>query len=211
MDKSEKRYMTKDLADMLGVEAVTIRKYALALEKAGYEIDRSDGKNRSFSERDAMAFKYLQTLRSRTGITVESAAEVVAARNNADTQNGGSIVRSGKDEISDRYDERYAELLARFAELTEIVRQHTAVAAVLPSPQAQRMERLNERITERKVERLLRKEALEEWVKKPLAERTRRVGFFRREEDTVACDRFVQQYIDDNFELRIKTEYGIDT
>lgn len=93
MNDIETKYTTKDLADMLGVEAVTIRKYALALEKAGYDIDRSDGKNRSYSERDAMAFKYMQTIRSRTGITVEAAADVVATKNKTDIANNGSIVR----------------------------------------------------------------------------------------------------------------------
>jgi len=53
MNDMERRYTTKDIADMLGVEAVTIRKYALALEKAGYIVDRINGKNRAYSERDA--------------------------------------------------------------------------------------------------------------------------------------------------------------
>ncbi|MDR0268179.1 hypothetical protein [Paenibacillus sp.] len=42
MNELEIRYSTKDIADKLGVEAVTVRKYALALERAGYSIDKID-------------------------------------------------------------------------------------------------------------------------------------------------------------------------
>ncbi len=103
----DRRYTTRDLAEMLGVEAVTVRKYARALEKAGYSIDRSDGKNRSYSERDVMAFKYLQSIRARTSITVDEAAALIYQKNMTDTEQVTSIGHSEGEAIQQQYDERY--------------------------------------------------------------------------------------------------------
>lgn len=73
-------HTTKDMAAMLGIETVTVRKYALALEKAGYIISRDDKDRRTYSDVDAMALQQLFTLRERSGMTVEKSAEMVASR-----------------------------------------------------------------------------------------------------------------------------------
>ncbi|MDT2262665.1 hypothetical protein P7H12_01920 [Paenibacillus larvae] len=72
-------HTTKDMAAMLGIETVTVRKYALALEKAGYIISRDDKDRRTYSDVDAMALQQLFTLRERSGMTVEKSAEMVAS------------------------------------------------------------------------------------------------------------------------------------
>lgn len=209
MNDIELKYATKDLADMLGVEPVTVRKYALALEKAGYVIDRSDGKNRSYSERDAMAFKYLQSIRTRTSITVDEAAHLIVQRNNADTASGGSIVRSDDGQISESY-ERYIELTMKVEQLMEIVRQQSAATTALPTPEQHRIDRLNDRLTERRIERQLKREALDLWAAKSEAERMKKVGLFRKEENIEARDRYVRDYIDEHYEQRMKEAYGYE-
>lgn len=201
MNETEVRYTTKDIADRLGVEAVTVRKYALALEKAGYNIDRSDGKNRSYNATDVMAFQYMQSIRSQTSITVEEAANLVAHKNNVATAADTSIVHSEGEASQERYDQL-------------IMMMHQLLAAqqaapTLPSPEELRAQRLNERLIERKIERQLEREALDAWAAKPEGERMRKTGIFRKEEDATARDRFVRDYVDEHYEERIRNAYDL--
>ncbi|MEE4565937.1 DUF3967 domain-containing protein [Paenibacillus polymyxa] len=71
---------TADMARFLDVQAVTVRKYATALEKAGYLFERIDGKNREYNEQDVTIMKELTTLCNRSGLGVEKAAFVVVTR-----------------------------------------------------------------------------------------------------------------------------------
>lgn len=201
MDELEIRYTTKDIADKLGVEAVTVRKYALALEKAGYNIDRSDGKNRSYSATDVMAFQYMQSIRAQTSITVEEAANLVAHKNNTATAAETDIVRSEADPLRDQY-------TAILAAVQQLIATQQA-APTLPSPEELRLERINDRLTERRIERQLEREALDLWAAIPAKERMRKVGLFRKEEDIEARDRFVRDYVDERYEERIRDAYGI--
>jgi DNA-binding transcriptional MerR regulator len=201
------RYTTKDIADMLNVEAVTIRKYALALEKAGYIIERSDGKNRTYNDKDAMAFKYLQSIRSRTSITVEEAASLIVQRNNTDTDQVVNIGRSDSSALPTQYDERYDALASQVRQLVTLLTEQQQLAAALPSETEQRSQRIDERLTERRIERQLEREALDRWKVLPETQRTKKVGLFRREEDTSARELFVRDYIDEHFEQRIREAY----
>ncbi|WP_274653794.1 hypothetical protein [Paenibacillus humicola] len=74
--------------------------------------------------------------------------------------------------------------------------------------QQQREEILNSRLTERRIQQQLNQEALELWATKPEAERLRKIGWFRKEEDTAARDRFVRDYIDEHYESRLRAAYG---
>lgn len=206
MNDMERRYTTRDLAEMLGVEAVTVRKYALALEKAGYSIDRSDGKNRSYNERDVMAFKYLQSIRARTSITVDEAAALINQKNMTDTERVTIVDHSEGEAIHRQYDERYDLLMAKMEQI--LANQQAAPA--LSGPAELRSERLNERMTERRIERQLEREALDLWVAKPETERMKKVGLFKKEEDTSARDRFVRDYVDEHYDDRIRKAYGYD-
>ncbi|MFC5649445.1 hypothetical protein ACFPYJ_09925 [Paenibacillus solisilvae] len=136
MSDYEIRYSTKDIADMLGIEAVTVRKYALALKRAGYVINRSDGKNRSYSERDAMAFKFLQSIRARTSVTVEEAAMVTVQRGKTDMVTAQHIERNEGEVLQVRYDGRY-DILA-----SEMLKIRTNIEAV-KDMNVEQTERLN--------------------------------------------------------------------
>lgn len=208
MSDMEKRYTTRELADMLGVEAVTIRKYALALEKYGFSVYRSDGKNRSFSESDVMVFQQLKTLRERSGVNVETAAQLVASKQNTDTQKNVSIVHNDDITLQDQYDQRYEVLEAK---IEQLLAMQQAAALALPSPEQLRAERLNEHLAERKVERQLEREALDLWAAKPDSERLQRASLFRKVENTTARDRFIRDYIDEHYEERIRKAYDLWT
>lgn len=70
-----------------------------------------------------------------------------------------------------------------------------------------RIRRVDERLTERRIGQQLRAEAQEAWNAKPETERMRKAGLFRKEEDVAARDRFIQKYVDDHYEQRIRETY----
>ncbi|WP_336775373.1 MerR family transcriptional regulator [Paenibacillus sp. MMO-58] len=209
-----KRYTSKEVADLLGIEAVTVRKYSLALEKFGYNVERSDGKNRDFSERDVMALKYLQTIRARTSITVDEAAQLVANRELNDMHSESNIVRSVEDafsgDIIKRYETRYSELERSVEQFVTVTAaqlkqlQETYATEAIRLAEEHRLQQINDRIAERRVIRQLEREALQEWQKKPLTERMRKVGLFRKEEDLAARELFVRDYVDERFDQQLR-------
>ncbi|MDN4081319.1 MerR family transcriptional regulator [Paenibacillus polymyxa] len=118
---------TADVASFLGVKPVTVRKYATALEKAGYIVERSDSNNRSYTEKDAMMMKELATLCKDSGISIEKGATLVAAKN---------IRLSGATEVvaataENRYDERYDQALELLRQMSEYSKQQAGDIASL--------------------------------------------------------------------------------
>lgn len=73
-----------------------------------------------------------------------------------------------------------------------------------------RQKRITERITERRVEVRLEEEAITLWDAKPEIERLKKVSWFRKEEDLAKRSIFVKQYVNENFENRLKEAYGLD-
>jgi benzoyl-CoA reductase/2-hydroxyglutaryl-CoA dehydratase subunit BcrC/BadD/HgdB len=91
--------------------------------------------------------------------------------------------------------------------LGQLLQNKQQVAATLSDPAQQRLDRLNERIAERRVENKLRDEAEEIWNAKPVAERMKKVGLIRKAEDMAARERFIRKYIDEHFETRLRAAY----
>ncbi|MEK4240360.1 MerR family transcriptional regulator, partial [Paenibacillus sp. FSL H7-0714] len=85
---------TKEISEILGVKAVTVRKYAGELEKAGYSVIKSESGHREFSEEDATAFRHMKALCEQSGMTVELAAKVVAAKHLKATESIAPMVIS---------------------------------------------------------------------------------------------------------------------
>lgn len=76
-------------------------------------------------------------------------------------------------------------------------------------PAQERQTKLTDEITKRRVEALLRKEALELWAQKSDSERLKKTGLFRKEEDINKRDAFIEGYIAEHYELKLKSEYGL--
>lgn len=74
----------------------------------------------------------------------------------------------------------------------------------------QRIDRLNSELIKHRIKRQLEHEALEQWTAKPEVEKMKKAGWFRKEEDTAARDRFVRDYIDDHYEAYLKASYGLN-
>ncbi|MEK4671068.1 MerR family transcriptional regulator [Niallia sp. FSL R7-0271] len=79
----------------------------------------------------------------------------------------------------------------------------------LPSPEEQKETRFQEMVVRRRVEAALENEAIELWSTKPESERLKKVGLFRKEEDFNKRYEFIRSYINENYEKRLKKEFGL--
>lgn len=164
---------TADVASFLGVKAVTVRKYALALEKAGYLVERSDSNNRTYSEKDAMVMRELATLCKDIGLSVEKAAMAVAAKHMrflSDTGDGNMPVLGDEN----RYDERYDQAIELLKQMAEHSQQQAGDMASIRAEmqlQSESIEALQRELAETK--RLLAASSERKWW-----------NFFRRREES---------------------------
>lgn len=126
---------TKEISENLGVKPVTVRKYAGELEKAGYIVAKDDSGHRVFSEKDATAFRHMKTLCEQSGMTVELAAKVVAAKYSGASESVAPVPVPSEAQALERYDERYNTLLDALEQMSE----HNRV-------QAEQVERLHKRM-----------------------------------------------------------------
>lgn len=67
---NNKSYSTGQVAKLISVEPVTVRKYAQMLEDKGYSFEKDNKGWRCFKETDLNALKHLSTLRNK-GLSVE--------------------------------------------------------------------------------------------------------------------------------------------
>ncbi|MDP7981418.1 DUF3967 domain-containing protein [Bacillus sp. WLY-B-L8] len=72
-------YSPGDVAEQLGIQSSTLRKYADVLEKEGYTFLKNDRGHRKYRESDVMVFRKLILLKSDTDMTLESATKQVVA------------------------------------------------------------------------------------------------------------------------------------
>ncbi|MMZ58441.1 hypothetical protein D1872_204220 [compost metagenome] len=161
---------TKEISEILGVKTVTVRKYAAALEKAGYIVQRDGNGNRVYTQNDATAFRELQALCERSGMTVETSAEVIATRYlRATADQETSIIPAGEQSVM-RHDPRYEELINTINNLvtqnSQILEQNERIQQRMAEQNANLTEIMRE-VTETK--RLLienRKKSWKFWERK---------------------------------------------
>jgi hypothetical protein len=98
------------------------------------------------------------------------------------------------------------------SQLSEMKIQYDEILKKLPdskSKEEEREERFKGMIAKRRVEYQLEQEALIKWSIKPEEERIKKVGWFKKEENQEERDRFIKDYINMNFENRLKNELGL--
>jgi DNA-binding transcriptional MerR regulator len=127
----EKALTSKDIAAMIGIAESTVRKYAAALEDAGYPFLK-DGAGekaaRIFTESDAMVIRHLKELREKTNIPVEQAAQLVASKHpKGMTQTMSFNAMAEKTDydtvisaVNERHEERYTLLEEKMDSLMEL-------------------------------------------------------------------------------------------
>src|SRR5437763_5067393 len=96
---------TKEIADTLKISESAVRKYALALEKAGYEFEKS-GTARLFKHHDIETFRMINKLTENSKLNVEHAVAVVMTRNTQVTSSvaGVNAVVPTDQEIMNQHD-----------------------------------------------------------------------------------------------------------
>lgn len=123
---------SKDVSDMLGMKPVTVRKYCLALESAGYSVKRDANGNREFTELDVMVIREVQALQNKTGVSVQRCADVIAGRHNRPSENVAPAVI---EQSETQYAERYGDVMEIMRSQQELIQR-----------QADELERLHKRM-----------------------------------------------------------------
>ncbi|MGG4042371.1 DUF3967 domain-containing protein [Bacillus smithii] len=86
---NEPAYWSKEVAEALKISDSTLRKWAMTLEKFGYEFIRGANNSRAFVERDIIALRRMKELIQNRGVTVRNAAQAVISSLEPTTGTGG--------------------------------------------------------------------------------------------------------------------------
>ncbi|PEV76257.1 DUF3967 domain-containing protein [Bacillus cereus] len=72
-------YSPGDVAEQLGIQSSTLRKYADVLEKEGYTFIKNERGHRKYRESDVMVFRKIINLKSDTNMTLENATKQIVS------------------------------------------------------------------------------------------------------------------------------------
>lgn len=100
----------KDMANILNIKPVTVRKYSEILERAGYVITRSESGRRQYTQKDATVFVQMKELCERSGMTIEAAANYVVAHDMKENGTIATLEISPPEQSVIQYEERYNEI-----------------------------------------------------------------------------------------------------
>ncbi|HDR7690278.1 TPA: DUF3967 domain-containing protein [Bacillus toyonensis] len=92
-------YSPGDVAEQLGIQSSTLRKYADVLEKEGYTFIKNERGHRKYRESDVMVFRKVITLKNDTDMTLENATKQIVS-----WHQGIEVLTLERDEI-ERYEE----------------------------------------------------------------------------------------------------------
>lgn len=70
-------YSPSDVAEQLGIQSSTLRKYADVLEKEGYTFIKNERGHRKYRESDVMVFRKVINLKNDTDMTLENATKQI--------------------------------------------------------------------------------------------------------------------------------------
>ncbi|MEC2872437.1 DUF3967 domain-containing protein [Bacillus bombysepticus] len=72
-------YSPGDVAEQLGIQSSTLRKYADVLEKEGYTFIKNERGHRKYRESDVMVFRKVINLKNDTDMTLEHATKQIVS------------------------------------------------------------------------------------------------------------------------------------
>ncbi|HDR7636171.1 TPA: DUF3967 domain-containing protein [Bacillus mycoides] len=72
-------YSPGDVAEQLGIQSSTLRKYADVLEKEGYTFIKNERGHRKYRESDVMVFRKVINLKNDTDMTLENATKQIVS------------------------------------------------------------------------------------------------------------------------------------
>lgn len=132
--------------------------------------------------------------------------------NHKETTNAPQIVdmEALKDKLLEELKGSFEEIAA--SQSLELKQHYETLFKQLPKPRSvedEKEERFQEMVARRRVETQLEEEAINMWSTKPDNERFKKVGWFKKEEDFIARDRFVRTYVNQHFAERLREELGL--
>ncbi|MCQ6281307.1 MerR family transcriptional regulator [Bacillus sp. EB600] len=123
-------YATKDIAKIVGIQNQKVRKYAQALEKAGYKFTRNDRGFRVFTDIDVPLIQEIIKLSYDTGMNIEQIALKVVKQQNSNTDSTipliSEVAEPMQNEVKTSHllnieDERYKTLLDEIGSLKQLI------------------------------------------------------------------------------------------
>lgn len=216
----DKTFTTQQVAENLGIGRSTLNKYCRSLEEDGYSFYKDDNDYRAYTEHDVMALRELKEMLSKN-VDYNSAIKTISIKYQRDVTNINiaTVTTPEESRFESRYAEFFMEQLKRqdekidqliqvnrqMAEMMDAQRQ-LAVTAVQDNRQA----KVTDWITQRRIELELEEEAAKLWEQKPENEKYKKKGWFGKKEDIEAKQTYMNKYILDNLEARLKRAYGIE-
>lgn len=117
----KKLYAVKDIAGLLDIQTVTLKKYCQLLENEGYRFSRNERNHRQYMDEDVIVLKKLLEVKEEPGITLENAAKQVVIWND------GIEVIPDKRYKSDDTDDTASELAIQAQVVKELHEQRQTI------------------------------------------------------------------------------------
>ena len=114
-------YSPSDLCAMLNIRESTLRKYAVQLEKVGWNFAKNSNGHRQYTDTDIMAIRRVIQAKDKSDITLEKAAKQVVSMLKGEYASVPAMIDEG-------IEERYSDDIK---ELKEIVQKQTEFIKVL--------------------------------------------------------------------------------
>ncbi|KFM95364.1 DUF3967 domain-containing protein [Bacillus clarus] len=127
-------YSPGDVAEQLGIQSSTLRKYADVLEKEGYTFIKNERGHRKYRESDVMVFRKVINLKNDTNMTLENATKQIVS-----WHQGVEVLPLERQEI-----ERYEEPDFNATTLQTMLQDQNAVI----EKQNELLQELNKRLVE---------------------------------------------------------------
>ncbi|MDA2101895.1 DUF3967 domain-containing protein [Bacillus cereus] len=127
-------YSPGDVAEQLGIQSSTLRKYADVLEKEGYTFIKNERGHRKYRESDVMVLRKVINLKNDTDMTLENATKQIVS-----WHQGVEVLPLERHEV-----ERYEELDFNATPLQAMIQEQKEVI----EKQNELLEELTKRLTE---------------------------------------------------------------
>lgn len=221
MNNSEEfGYFSKTVAERLGVATDTLRSWSLKLESYGIAFERNDRKQRIYHEKDIRVLENMKELMALQQ-PLDDVAKTIANKIKKglyikpEVENNAEIPLSVIDENNTPNTltiENMKEMMRQVASAAVEAKFQSMQNQLLPSPEEERRKRFDEMMLHRRIERRLQERARQEWDKLPVSERIIKTGLFglKRTENAQEMVRFINNYVNENYENELKKELDID-
>lgn len=138
-------YSPGDVAEQLGIQSSTLRKYADVLEKEGYTFIKNERGHRKYRESDVMVLRKVINLKNDTDMTLENATKQIVSWNQ-----GVEVLPLERHEV-ERYEEpdfNATPLQAMIQEQKEVIEKQNYLLQELNKRLAEQDQRFAQRESE---------------------------------------------------------------